>query len=86
MAAQGSFRDTGVDDVGRPRPGGQRADRAGLLVVEWLDIAANQQSGQERLAATSLTPNSPRGSWTMVATCSPQAPSAAVRIATRVRS
>lgn len=52
-AAQRSFNDAGVDDVRGARPGRQRPDRPRLAIVEGLDVAADEQSGQQRLPASS---------------------------------
>lgn len=53
MAAQRPFDDACVHDIRGSGPGGQRPDRSGPVVVEGLDIAADEESGQQRLAAAS---------------------------------
>jgi hypothetical protein len=52
MAAEGSFNHARIHDVGGRGAGGERADRAGLAVIEGLDVASGQQPGQEGLAAS----------------------------------
>ncbi len=63
-AAQGSLDDAGVDDVGGGGAAGERADGAGLGIVEGLDVASGKQPGQEGLAAAAapgLGQDVPRG-------------------------
>jgi hypothetical protein len=45
MSAEGPFNYARVHDVGSCGASGERADRAGLAVIERLDIAPGQQAG-----------------------------------------
>jgi hypothetical protein len=53
VTAYGSLDHARVDDVGGGGAGGERADGAGLAVIEGLHVASGQQPGQESLAASS---------------------------------
>jgi hypothetical protein len=52
VAAEGSFDDARVHDVVGCCGGGERADCAGLAVVEGFDVASGEQAGQQGLAAS----------------------------------
>jgi len=54
VSAQGSLGHTRVNDVRGRCAGGQGTDRPSLLIVERFDGAADQQPGEENLAAFSL--------------------------------
>ena len=51
MPAEGSFNHACVHDVASRGASGERADRAGLAVIERFDVAPGQQPGQQSLAA-----------------------------------
>jgi len=51
MSAEGAFNYARVHDVASRSVSGERADRAGLAVVERLDITPGQNPGQQSLAA-----------------------------------
>jgi hypothetical protein len=51
MATEGSFNHAGVHDVASRRASSERADRAGLAVIERFDVTPGQQLGQQSLAA-----------------------------------
>ena len=51
MPAEGAFNHACVHDVGSRGPSGERADRAGLAVIERFDAAPGQQPGQQSLAS-----------------------------------
>ena len=45
MSAEGAFNHARVHDIASRGASGERADRAGLTVIERLDIASRQQPG-----------------------------------------
>ena len=45
MSAEGAFNYACVHDVGSRGASGERADRAGLAVIERFDVAPGQQAG-----------------------------------------
>lgn len=53
VPTQSPFDHTGVDNVGRASPSGERANQACLCVIERLDLATNQQASEKRLPRTS---------------------------------
>ncbi|MGI8808059.1 MAG: hypothetical protein ACR2KK_09505 [Acidimicrobiales bacterium] len=52
VASERPFCDTCVDNVGRPRPGGECADGTRPVIIEGLDIATAQELGEQGLAPT----------------------------------